>query len=120
MLQCVVLRPVLTHARCLQHKGCDDATMAQTWRLQRDKAYLDRAREIFVDRCASEDVEQEVANAPPYMRQQAEGQLRSRLAAMKRVTGTVADGTVRCLLPGIELPTRPSGLIFPSPRLHVR
>ena len=120
MRQCVGSRPVLTQARCLQHKGCDDATMAQTWRLQRDKAYLDRAREIFVDRCASEAVKPHVANAPPFLRQQAEVQLRSRLAAMKRVTGTIADGTVRCLMPGIELPTRPSGLISSSPRLHVR
>eukprot|EP01052_Picozoa_sp_SAG31_P065109 SAG31_NODE_23935_length_492_cov_1.318066_1_plen_49_part_10 len=49
--------------------------MAQTWRLQRDKAYLDRARDIFVDRCASEEVKRQLMAAPSELRLQAEHQL---------------------------------------------
>ena len=97
MISAIMSHPPFYDARWLQHKTCEDAMMAQTWRLQRDKAYLDRAREIFVERCASQDMKEAVINSPAETRQYAEGHLQNRLKAMKRVTGTSGDGTVRCL-----------------------
>jgi hypothetical protein len=53
----------------------------QTWRMQRDRAYLARARELFVQRCAALPARTKFARLD---RITAESQLRNRLAHKKR------------------------------------